>query len=205
MIQLRRAALAATSIAFVFSVAALAQQAPTVRVRGVIVQSAASTLVVDSRAGERLTITLADNARVLALVPMALADIKPGSYVGSAAVPRGDGTWRALEVHVFPEAMRGVGEGHRPFDLEPQSTMTNATVAEVVVRVDGALLTLRHKDGEQTILVQPGTPVVTYVPGDRSELKPGARIMIFAAQRQADGSLIAPSVTVGRDGLTPPM
>lgn len=204
MIQLRRAALAAT-IAFVFSVAALAQQTPTVRVRGVIVQSAASTLVVDSRAGERLTITLADNARVLALVPMALADIKPGSYVGSAAVPRGDGTWRALEVHVFPEAMRGVGEGHRPFDLEPQSTMTNATVAEVVVRVDGALLTLRHKDGEQTILVQPGTPVVTYVPGDRGELKPGARIMIFAAQRQADGSLIAPSVTVGRDGLTPPM
>lgn len=205
MIQLRRAALAATSIAFVFSVAALAQQAPTVRVRGVIVQSAASTLVVDTRAGERLTIALADNARVLALVPMALADIKPGSYVGSAAVPRGDGTWRALEVHVFPEAMRGVGEGHRPFDLEPQSTMTNATVAEVVVRLDGAVLTLRHKDGEQTILVQPGTPVVTYVPGDRSELKPGARIMIFAAQRQADGSLIAPSVTVGRDGLTPPM
>lgn len=205
MIQLRRAALAATSIAFVFSVAALAQQAPTVRVRGVIVQSAASTLVVDTRAGERLTIALADNARVLALVPMALADIKPGSYVGSAAVPRGDGTWRALEVHVFPEAMRGVGEGHRPFDLEPQSTMTNATVAEVVVRLEGAVLTLRHKDGEQTILVQPGTPVVTYVPGDRSELKPGARIMIFAAQRQADGSLIAPSVTVGRDGLTPPM
>jgi hypothetical protein len=192
-------------LAIVATTAALAQQPPTVRVRGTIEQSDGSTLVVKSRAGETLTIKLADNARVSGIVKIALADIKPGSYVGSAAVPAGDGTWRALEVHVFPEAQRGLGEGHRPFDLEPQSTMTNATVTEMVTRVDGTVLTLKHKDGEQTIVVPPGTPIVTYVPGDRSELKPDARIMIFAAQRQADGSLVAPSISVGRDGLTPPM
>jgi multidrug efflux pump subunit AcrA (membrane-fusion protein) len=184
---------------------ALAQQPPTVRVRGTIEQSDGSTLVVKSRTGETLTIKLADNARIAALVRIPLSDIKPGTYVGSAAVPRGDGTFRALEVHVFPEAQRGTGEGHRPFDLEPQSTMTNATVADIVTRVDGTVLTLKHKDGEQTIVVPPGTPIVAYVPGDRSELKPGARILVFAAQRQADGSLLAPSITVGRDGLTPPM
>lgn len=192
-------------LAIVAATAALAQQPPTVRVRGTIEQSDGSTLVVKSRAGETLTIKLADNARVSGIVKIALADIKPGTYVGSAAVPAGNGTWRALEVHVFPEAQRGLGEGHRPFDLEPQSTMTNATVTEMVTRVDGTVLTLKHKDGEQTIVVPPGTPIVTYVPGDRSELKPGARIMIFAAQRQADGSLVAPSISVGRDGLTPPM
>jgi outer membrane lipoprotein SlyB len=184
---------------------ALAQPPPTVRVRGEILQSDGANLVVKTRQGETVTIRLADNARVAGLVRIPLSDIKPGSYVGSAAVPRGDGTFRALEVHVFPEAQRGTGEGHRPFDLEPQSTMTNATVAEIVIRVDGTALTLKHKDGEQTIVVPEGTPIVAYVPGDRSELKPGARIMVFAAQRQADGSFTAPSVTVGRDGLTPPM
>ncbi|HXL67184.1 MAG TPA: hypothetical protein VN930_00285 [Xanthobacteraceae bacterium] len=192
-------------LAIVAATAALAQQPPPVRVRGTIEQSDGSTLVVKTRAGETLAIKLADNARVSGLIPISLADIKPGNYVGSAAVPRGDGTWRALEVHVFPEAQRGLGEGHRPFDLEPQSTMTNATVTEVVVRVDGTMLTLKHKDGEQTILVPPGTPIVTYVPGDRTELKPGARIMVFAVQRQADGTFTTPSITVGRDGLTPPM
>ncbi len=183
---------------------AFAQQ-PTVRIRGEILQSDGAHLVVKTRQGETVTIRLADNARVAGLVRVPLSDIKPGSYVGSAAVPRGDGTWRALEVHVFSEAQRGLGEGHRPFDLEPQSTMTNATVAAIVTRVEGTVLTLKHKDGEQTIVVPPGTPIVAYVPGDRGELKPGARIIVFAAERQGDGSLVASSISVGRDGLTPPM
>jgi outer membrane lipoprotein SlyB len=203
MPQSRYTALVAAGLAFLVSSGALAQQ--TVRIRGEILQVDGANLVVKTRQGDTVTLRLADNARIAALVRVPLSDIKPGSYVGSAAVPRGDGTFRALEVHVFPEAQRGTGEGHRPFDLEPQSTMTNATVTQMVTRVDGTVLTLKHKDGEQTIVVPPGTPVVAYVPGDRSELKPGVRIMVFAAQPQADGSLIAPSVTFGRDGLTPPM
>jgi outer membrane lipoprotein SlyB len=201
----RRRALAAMGFALIFATAALAQQPVTVRVRGTIEQSDGSTLVVKSRAGETLTVKLTDNARVLGIVKIALADIKPGSYVGSAAVPLGDGLWRAIEVHLFPEAMRGTGEGHRPFDVQPQSSMTNATVADMVIRVDGTVLTLKHKDGEQKIVVTPETPIVTYVPGERSELKPGTKIIIIAAQKQPDGTLTAGAINFGRDGLTPPM
>jgi hypothetical protein len=195
----------AAALALILCTTAIAQQPPTVRVRGTIEQSDGATLVVKSRAGESLTLKLADNARVSAIVPIPLAEIKPGMYVGSAAVPRGDGTWRALELHVFPEAARGLAEGHTPFDLEPQSSMTNATIAAMVTRADGIVLTLKYKDGEQTIVVPPGTPIVTYAPGDRAELKPGVKFIVFAARRQDDGSLLVPSISYGRDGLTPPM
>jgi len=143
--------------------------------------------------------------QVVGVEKASLADIKEGSYVGSAAMPQPDGSQKALEVHIFPEAMRGTGEGHRPWDLRPQSTMTNANVEQVVTGVDGHTLSVKYKDGEKKLVVPPDTPIVTYVPGDKSELKPGAKIFIAAAAKQADGSLQAPRVNYGKDGLTPPM
>jgi hypothetical protein len=183
----------------------LAQAQQTTRVRGTIERVDGPLLMVKSRDGAELTIRLADNAVVVGIVARALADIKVGDYVGSAAVPADGGALRALEVHIFPENMRGTGEGHRPHDLLPESTMTNATVAETVQRVDGRTLTLKYKEGEKTLIVPQGTPIVTYVPGERSELKPGGKIFIAGAARQPDGILQAARVAVGRDGLTPPM
>jgi hypothetical protein len=189
-----------------FSTAAWAEPAPQrVNVRGTIEKVDGDTLTVKSREGEALIVKLADNPRVLGLVKISLADVKAGSYVGVSSVQQPDGSRRALHVHVFLEAMRGVGEGDRPFDLVPQSRMTNATVAEVASVGGGQLLTLKYKDGEQKIIVPADAPIVTYSPGSKDEVKPGAKIMIFNATKQADGTLTSPSINVGRDGLTPPM
>ena len=182
--------------------AAWAQSPPT-RVRGKIERLDGPTLTVKSREGADVTIRLADNLSVSGVTKAALTDIKPGTYVGIAALPQAGGALRAVEVLVFPEAMRGTAEGHGPWDLLPESTMTNATVAESVDRVQGRALTLKYKDGERTITVPPEAPIVTLVPGDRSELKPGAAVYIPAA-RQPDGSLQASRVLVGRD-IAPPM
>jgi hypothetical protein len=179
-------------------------QQPT-RVRGTIERVDGALLMVKSRDGAELTVRLADNAVVVAIVARALTDIKAGDYVGSAALPTAGGALRALEIHIFPENMRGTGEGHRPHDLLPESTMTNATVAETVHRVEGHTLMLKYKDGEKTLIVPQETPIVTYVPGERAELKPGAKIFIANAARQPDGTLQAARIAVGRDGLTPPM
>ena len=183
----------------------LAQAQQPVRVRGTIERVDGPLLIVRSREGAEATVRLADNLVVSGLVARSLADIKAGDYVGSAALPAEGGALRALEVHIFPESMRGTGEGHRPHDLLPESTMTNATVAETVERVDGHTLTLKYKDGEKTLIVSRETPIVTYVPGERSELKPGAKIFIVTATRQPDGAVQASRIIVGRDGLTPPM
>jgi hypothetical protein len=185
--------------------ASLANAQQPTRVRGTIERVDGPLFIVKSREGAEVTVKLADNLVVSGLVARALADIKAGDYVGSAALPAEGGALRALEVHIFPEAMRGTGEGHRPHDLLPESTMTNATVAEMVQRVDGHALTLKYKDGEKTLIVPKETPIVTYVPGERSELKPGAKIFIVGATRQPDGTVQAARVIVGRDGLTPPM
>jgi hypothetical protein len=182
-----------------------AQEAPSVRVRGTIERADGQNLVVKSRNGDELKVTLADNARIVGIVKASLADIKPGSFVGITGMPQPDGTQRALEVHIFPEAMRGTGEGHRPWDLQPQSTMTNGNVDQTVVGVEGRTLTLSYKGGEKKIVVPPDTPIVTYVPADKSELKPGVKIFVAAAKKQADGTLLAPRVSFGKDGLTPPM
>jgi hypothetical protein len=120
-------------------------------------------------------------------------------------MPQADGSQRAVEVHIFPEAMRGTGEGHRPWDLRPQSTMTNANVEETVTGIDGQTLTLKYKDGEKKVIVPPDTPIVTYVMGNRSELAPGTKIFIPAATKQPDGTLETARVNFGKDGLTPPM
>ena len=177
----------------------------TVRVRGTIERVEGQTLVVKSRDGAELKVALADNAVIVGLVKASLSDIKPGSFVGVTGMPQADGTQRAVEVHIFPEAMRGTGEGHYPWDLRPQSTMTNGNVEQTVTGVDGRTLTVKYKDGDKKIVVPPDVPIVTYVLSDRSELKPGLKIFVAAAKRQPDGTLQAPRVNFGKDGLTPPM
>jgi hypothetical protein len=203
--------IAALCIAAMVSVPAWAQDKP-LRVRGTIDQIEAGMMTIKSREGDTLKVKLADNGNVVALEKASLADIKPNSYVGSTAMPQPDGSWKAVEVHIFPEAMRGTGEGDRPYDYKPQSTMTNGTVNNVgkstvtgtVASEDGATLTLSYKDGSKKIDVTPETVIVTYVPGSRDELKPGARIYIPAATRQADGTLMTARINVGR-GIAPPM
>jgi hypothetical protein len=161
---------------------AAAQESPPVRVRGTIERVDGLNLVVRSRAGTELKVVLADNALVVAIAKASLADVKPGAFVGVTGMPQPDGTQRALEVHVFPEAMRGTGEGHRPWDLQPQSTMTNGNVDQTVVGIEGQTLTLSYKGGEKKIVVPSDAPIVSIVPGDRTDLKPGTKIFIVAAK-----------------------
>ena len=180
----------------------------TVRVRGTIDQVEGQTLVVKSRDGAELKVVLADNALIVSIVKASLSDIKPGTFVGVTGMPQADGSQKAVEVHIFPEAMRGTGEGHYPWDLRPQSTMTNANVVNVeqtVPGVEGRTLTMKYKDGEKKIIVPPDVPIVTYVMSDKGELKPGAKIFIAAAKKLPDGTLQAPRVNFGKDGLTPAM
>jgi len=149
-------------------------------------------------------VKLPDNVMVVALTKASLADIKQGSYVGVAGMPQADGSQKALEVHIFPEAMRGTGDGHRGWDLQPSSTMTNGAVEQTAASADGQVLTLKYKDGEKKIVVMPQTPIVVYVAGEKSELKAGAPIFVSAATKQPDGTLTTPRVNVGR-GVAPPM
>ena len=200
--MLRRALLVFTAAA-VCTTPVWAQE--TRRVRATIEKVDGSTLNVKTRDGEDLKIALTDKPTVVAIVPATLADLKPGTFVGSGATPGPDGSLVAMEVHIFPEAMRGTGEGHRPMEGPPQATMTNANVETAVGGVDGQTLTLKYKDGEKKLLVTPKTAIVAYAPGDRAELKPGIKIFIASAQKQPDGSLQATRISYGRDGLTPPM
>lgn len=183
---------------------ALAQTPTPVRIRGAIVSVDASSMLVKSREGATLKVALADNLGVNAVVPIALNAVDPGKFIGAAAMKMPDGTMRALEILVFPEAMRGAGEGHYPWDLQPESIMTNATVAAVVNASTGRELTVTYKGESLKMLVPADVPVVTFEPSDRSMLKPGARVFL-TAQRAADGSLSAARLAVGKDGLVPPM
>jgi hypothetical protein len=183
---------------------AWAQDAPPVRVRGTIERVDGPVYVVKARDGAELKLTVADNPSIAAIVKASLSDIKQNSFVGITAMPQADGSQTALEVHIFPEAMRGTGEGHYPWDLRPQSTMTNANVEQVGTAVDGRTLTLKYKDGEKKIFVPADTPIVIYEPGDKSDLKPGAKVFIVAA-KQPDGTLQGRAWRVGREGVTPPM
>jgi hypothetical protein len=184
---------------------AIAQQPPTPsRVRGTIEAVDGDVLAVKSRSGEDFRLHMPGDMRVVGIVKIALSEIKVGSFIGATTVPGPDGSNNAIEVHVFPEDMRGTGEGSRPFDLRPNSTMTNATVAESVAGNDGHTLLVKYKDGEKKVVVSPDTPVVTYVPAEKSELKPGAKIIAFF-KKQPDGSYEANRISVGLNGLTPPM
>lgn len=199
-----RAAAIAAAAALPSAEFAFAQGAP-VHVRGEIVKLEGDMLHVKDRQGQPVTVKLAPNFGVSEVRKADLADIKPGTYVGTAGVPQPDGTLKAIEVLIFPDAMKGVGEGHRLWDLAPQSTMTNATVDGVATAGAGRTLKLKYKDGEKTVVVPPEAPIVTLGPGTPAMLKPGAHIFIGAATKAADGSLAAARIAVGKDGLVPPM
>ena len=169
-------------------VLAIAQQPPSPsRVRGTIEGVDGDVLAVKSRSGEDFKLRMASDMRLVGITKISLSDIKVGSFIGTTTVPGPDGGNNAVEVHVFPEDMRGTGEGSRPFDLRPNSTMTNATVAESVVGNDGHTLLVKYKDGEKKVVVSAETPVVTYVPADKSELKAGAKVIAFF-KKLPDGS-----------------
>jgi hypothetical protein len=178
-------------------------QTPAQRLRGTVKSIDGATLVLAERSGETVSLTLADNFSVNEVFAIPPSAIQPGSFIGTAAVPGPDGTLSALEVLVFPEAARGTGEGHSGWDLQPGSTMTNATVAELVATPKGRAMKLRYKDGEKTVVVPENVPIVTFKPGDRSLLVEGAKVIVFAQLR--DGKPIAMRALAGRDGFAPPM
>jgi hypothetical protein len=187
------------------SLYAIAQQPPTPsRVRGTIEGVDGAELAVKSRGGEDVKLHMTGDLQVLGITRISLSDIKVGSFIGATTVPGANGSQNAVEVHVFPESMRGAGEGSRPWDLRPNSTMTNATVADTVEGNDGHTLKVKYRGGEKQVVVSPTTPVVTYVPADKSELKAGAKVIAFM-KKLPDGSLETNRVNVGLDGLTPPM
>ena len=188
-----------------FGSTAWAQQPPSVRIRGTIESVDGAVLMIKSREGADMKVRMTDNVAVFGVAKTAMSEIKPGSYIGVSAMPEPDGTQKALAVHIFPETQRGAAEGFRPWDLRAGSTMTNATVAETVKGTDGQNILVKYKDGEKKVVVPPDTPIVTFVAGDKSELKPGAKIIIFGATKKDDGTLEANRVNVGRDGITPPM
>jgi len=186
---------------------AAAQNAPEgtpTRIRGTVEKLDGQTLKVKSREGQELTIALAPNFTVSAVVKKSLGDIKAGDFVGAASTKGTDGKLHALEVLIFPEAMRGNGEGERAWDLTPDSLMTNATVAGIAGAAQGQALKVTYKGGESEIIVAPSTPVVTFGPGDASLLKPGATVFIGAIKKP-DGSLTAARVNAEKDGVKPPM
>jgi hypothetical protein len=199
-----RLALAAASFSLL-GLASPASAQETVRIRGTIERVEGPIYVVKNRDGAEVKVTVTDNPLFVAIVKSSMADIKPGMFVGSTGMPQPDGSQKAIEVHIFPESMRGTGEGHYDWDLKPQTKMTNANVEQTVGGVDGQMLSVKYKDGEKKLLVTPETAVVTYVTGDKSDLKPGTRIFIGAAKQQADGTLQTPRITYGKDGLVPPM
>ncbi|HWA14072.1 MAG TPA: hypothetical protein VHA15_13340 [Burkholderiales bacterium] len=184
--------------------AAVAQVNPVVRLRGSIESVEPQKLVFKERSGKSVALVLPDEVKAVEVLPTDISRIQPGAFIGTAAMPRPDGTLESLEVVVFPEAARGTGEGHYPWDLKPDSTMTNATVADLVRSADGRTLTLRYKDGEKKVVIPEGVPVVTFRPGDRSLLVPGARAFIVAEPAD-DGTLVIRRLLVGRNGFQPPM
>jgi len=188
----------------ILAVGCTAVAAQTVRVRGTIENVDGSVLSFRSSDGAELKLTLTENAMIVAVVKASMADIKEGTYLGSAAMPQSDGSQKALEVHIFPEQMRGAGEGHRPYAPVPESTMTNgSTSGPMVAGVDGSTIVVRYKDGEKKIVVPPNVPIVRYEIGGKGDLKAGARFTVQAATKKPDGTLEADRINVGRDGIVP--
>ena len=178
------------------------QQAPTVRLRGTIERVDGSTILVKAAEVGDVTVQLPGTVAVFGIVKATLADVKPGAFIGVGAIPQPDGSQKAIQVMVFTESQRGTGEGHRPWD-RPGATMTNATVDTTVTSVDGQVVMVKYKDGEQKILITPEATIRAYVVGSRDELKPGAHIAIGRALKKPDGTYEADRVNVGRDGIVP--
>jgi len=182
---------------------ALAQAPQTVRLHGVIEKVDGNTVLAKSDKGDELKLNLADKMLVVAVVKASLADIKDGDFIGSGAMPQPDGSQKAIEVHIFAESMRGTGEGFRPWDGAPNSTMTNGTVGNTVTGVDGPVITVKYKDGDKKIIVTPDVPIVRYEVVDLSALKPGVAFSVLAAVKQPDGSFNISRINIGRDGIVP--
>jgi hypothetical protein len=202
MVTLRAFSAAALSL---LAVTSIANAQGTVRLRGTVDRIEGPMYVIKLRDGTEAKVTPTEKALFVAIVKASLSDIKQGSFVGTTGMPQADGSQKAIEVHIFPEAMRGTGEGHYPWDLRPQSTMTNANVEQTATGVDGQTLTLKYKDGEKKILVPPDAIIVTYVSGDKSEITPGTKIFIAAAKKLDDGTFQTPRINYGKNGLGPPM
>jgi hypothetical protein len=202
MSGLRSRLIIAAAVLAAIGIGGASAQQQTLRIRGTVEKVDGNTVVVKATDGAEVTLTLAANVQIVGVVKASLADIKAGSFVGSAAMPQADGSQKALEVHIFAESQRGTGEGHRPFTV-PGSTMTNGTVGDMVTATDAGTLTVKYKEGEKKIIVPPGVPIVRYEIGDRSEVKPGVHVTALNAVKKQDGSIEAPRLNVGRDGLVP--
>ena len=200
------ALIASMAGAVLFASPASAQRSLTpTRIRGAIESVDGPVLAVKSRDGTDVKVRLTDNVGVIGLAKSSLSDVKQGSYIGVTAMPQADGSQKAIAIHIFAENQRGTNEGFMNWDLRPNSTMTNATVAQTVTGVDGQNITVKYKDGEKKVVVSPETPIVAFVPADKSELKPGAQIIIFGTTKKDDGTLEAGRIGVGLNGITPPM
>jgi len=180
-----------------------AQPQPSVRVAGTVESFDGHVLTVKSEKLGEVKISVPDNVTVFGVSKASLADLKPGAFIGVGAMPQPDGTQRAIQVTVFAESQRGLGEGHRPWDARPNSTMTNGTVDQTVAAIDGPMLTVKYKDGEKQIQVPPDARILAYSVGDKNELKSGAHVSITRTLKQPDGSLSADRVNVGRGDVVP--
>jgi len=182
-----------------------AQQSAPVRVRGEIEKVDGNKLTVKTREGATVNVVLKDGAVIGGVDKAMLSDVKQNSFVGITAMPQPDGTQKAIEVHIFPESRRGAGEGHRPWDLVPNSTMTNANVEQLVTSVDGPMLTMKYKDGEKKIMVPNNATIVQFVSAEKSDLKPGAKIFVVAGTKLPNGDIETAGINVGKNGIAPPM
>ena len=171
-------------------------------VRGAIEKIDGPVVSIKEQSGTVVPVKLTDNAHVFGVVPATVADIKAGDYIGVGAMPQPDGSQKAIQVTIFAPSQRGLGEGFRPWD-RPNSTMTNGTVDTTVAGVNGRVLTVKYKDGEQKIVIAEGATIRAYVASDKSELKPGAHVAVTRPEKAADGSLQANRINVGRGGITP--
>jgi hypothetical protein len=197
------AAVGAVSLGMTLSGAVLAQTPSSARIRGDVTSVNAHELVVTSRTGEKLTMKLASDARATFITAISIDAIRPGSFIGTAAISQPDGTLKALEVHVFPESMRGTGEGYHPWDTGADSTMTNGTVGDLKV-ANGRYLTVTYKGGEQKVFVPENAPIVTFEPATMADVKTGDHVIVTATHN-ADETLTATRISVGKNGLIPPM
>ena len=186
------------------SISAFAEDTPA-RVRGTLQKMDGNNLTIATKSGMETNVPLKDGAPVIAVTKGAMSDVKDNTFVGITAMPQPDGTQKAVEVHVFEESLRGTGEGHYPWDLKPDSTMTNGAVAQQVQKVEGNTLQVKYKDGEKTIVVPKDAEVVNLVAGGKADLKTGAHVFIPRWEKQGYGAWQAAVIVVGRDGVTPPM
>jgi hypothetical protein len=198
--------LGAAGLALLLAASAVAQQPQRMRVRGTVEKVDGNVMTVKARDGATLAIKQGDNFRAQGLAKASLNDIPVDTFIGVTAMPQPDGSQKAIAIHIFTEQQRKVvPHAHSQWDLQPGSTMTNAVVGSKVTAADGNVLTVKYKDGEKKIVVTPQTAIVKVVPAEVSEVKAGTHVIIMGALKQPDGSLVAPNIYVGKDGITPPM